>query len=326
MSARTYRHAGPGPTTGIALVAALLFAVPAAADYKEQYRKGLLALDAKNYAEAIRALRQATDENPLEGGDTIAISGSRNEPYVPLYYIGLAYYRMGDCGKAGVTWQLAKMGGEVLDYPALARAMKENLAACEGGKAGKGAEPTAEAPAEAAPAAAPGASPRIRNLLQGARADLAGKRYARAKQRAEEALDLGADQAEVDRLLADVVDAERAAVAVPAAPPGATAAPAAAAAEAERQAMEAFFGMDYERSRALLAPLAGQSLLTPRGYLYLACSYAAEAVLTGRDVDATMRRARDVFQRAQAGGGKFDADWKFISPRLRALVEGRAQP
>jgi hypothetical protein len=87
--------------------------------------------------------------------------------------------------------------------------------------------------------------------------------------------------------------------------------------------MEAFFALDYSRAQRLLEPLAGQSALTPRGYLYLACSYAAEAVLTGRDVDAQVRRARGTFQKAQSGGSKFDADWKYISPRLRGLLENR---
>jgi tetratricopeptide (TPR) repeat protein len=317
----------------VGLVCALASTV--AADYKESYRRGIQLIDARKYQEAIKALRQAADENPLEGGDLVEISGNRTEPYVPLYFIGLAYFRMGDCGRAGITWQLAKMGGEVLDHPSLAKAMREHVAACESGKAGQGmTTETAEAPAPAAPppSAAAANSPRVRNLLQGARADLAGKRFARARQRAEEALALGADQALVDAVLADVADAERGAAARPATPAAPGGAPAATpvatgagapAAEAERQAMEAFFALDYGRARQILEPLAGQAALTPRGYLYLACSYAAEAVLTGRDVDAQVRRAREIYKKAQPGPSTFDADWRYISPRLRGLLEPR---
>ena len=295
----------------------------AIADYQESYRRGILAIEAKKYQEAIRALRQAADENPLEGGDPVADCRVAHRARTCRSTTSAsAYFRMGDCGRAGITWQMAKMGGEVLDHPQLARAMKDATGACESGKAGgtKLAEagPTPAAPAApAVPSASAATSPRVKNLLEGARSDLTAKRFARARQRAEEALGLGADQAQVDALLADVHDAESAAAAAmpSATAPVAGAAPpaaptAAATGEAERQAMEAFFALDYSRAQRLLEPLAGQSALTPRGYLYLACSYAAEAVLTGRDVDAQVRRARGTYQKAQPGGSKFDADWK----------------
>jgi hypothetical protein len=260
------------------------------------------------------------------------MGGGRTEPYVPLYYIGLAYYRMGDCGRAGVTWQLAKMGGEVLDHPALARAMREYVDACAAGKSGdvKLAEPDTSAGATNAPSGAASAanSPRVRNLLQGARSDLAAKRFARARQRAEEALRLGADQAQVDALLADVEDAEKAASAASAAaPPAETrSSTAGGSSDTERIAMEAFYALDYARTRQLLEPLDVQRALSPRGYLYLACSYAAEAVTGGRDVDAAMQRARATYQKALPNAKAFDADWKYISPRLRSLVEGKSNP
>jgi tetratricopeptide (TPR) repeat protein len=310
-------------TGAVALSCVLAHALPASADYEETYRKGILALDGKKWQEAIRLLRQAVDENPLEGGDPIQISGSRSEPYVPLYFIGLAYYRMGDCGRAGITWQMAKMGGEVLDHPALAKAMREHVAACESGAAG--GEKSTEAPTPTASAAA-AVSPRVQNLLKGAREDLAGKRFARARQRAEDALTLGAAQAEVDALLADVADAETATAGAGRPAAGAEAATsmvAAPPAEAERQAMEAFFALDYGRARRLLEPLAGQAGLSARGHLYLACSIAADAVLSGRDVDAQLQRARAAYQKARTAGVPFDSDWKYISPRLRGLLEGR---
>ena len=73
----------------------------------------------------------------------------------------------------------------------------------------------------------------------------------------------------------------------------------------------------------MLAPLLEAGGLTPRGHLYLACSYAASALLRGREPQMRLQRARDIYRQVLAKHATFANDWRFISPKLREALEAR---
>jgi hypothetical protein len=291
----------------IALSAALLaIAVPAWADYRVSYRSAILAMDGQRWSEAVMYFREALEENAVEGDEEIVISGSRKEPYLPLYHIGLAYFRMGDCTRATGAWQLAKTSAEVLAYPRLARTMHASIASCDkrGGAGGgqPGAGPTPLTQQQRA---------QLTRVWRSAHEDLRAGRFKQARERAEEAREMGADPAAVEQFMREVA----AAAPTPPAP--------IQRAGSERQAMIAFFSGDYAAAEAVLAPLLEAGTLTPRGHLYLACSYAASALLGERDARSKLQRARDVYERVSTQDATFEADWQLISPRVREAIGAR---
>ncbi len=84
----------------VALVlAAALATAPAWADYRDSFRKGVEALDRRDWAAAASLMRQARQEHPEEG-ERIRIVGMRFEVYLPAYYLGLALFQSGDCAGA----------------------------------------------------------------------------------------------------------------------------------------------------------------------------------------------------------------------------------
>ena len=293
-------------TAAVFLAGTSWLAAPAWADYRVSYRSAILAIDGQRWSEAVMYLREALEENAVEGDEAVVISGSRKEPYLPLYYIGLAYFRMGDCARATGAWQLAKTSEEVFAYPRLARTMNASMAACDK----KSAAPDADAAAGPTPLTAQ-ARAQLTRIWRSAHDDLRAGRFKRARERVEEARAMGADPAAVDQFLREVAAAEPA--------PPATVHRSAS----ERQALIAFYAGDYASAERMLAPLLDEGTLTPRGHLYLACSYAASALLGGRDAAGRLQRARDVYQRVSSKSATFAADWPFISPRVRDALGAR---
>lgn len=294
------------PIAGVLFVVSIGLAAPALADYRVSYRSAILAIDGQRWSEAVMYLREALEENSVEGDEEVVISGSRKEPYLPLYYIGLAYFRMGDCARATGAWQLAKTSEEVFAYPRLARTMNAGMAACDK-KAGAGGGDTGGGPTPLTPQA----RAQLTRVWRSAHEDLRAGRFKRARERAEEARAMGADPAAVEKFLREVADAEPA-------PPATV-----QQAGLERQALIAFYSGDYVAAERVLAPLLDNGTLTPRGHLYLACSYAAGALIGGRDAQARLQRARDVYQRVASKSASFTADWPFISPRVREALGAR---
>jgi hypothetical protein len=85
----------------------------ASADYKESFRKGVQALDRKQYAEAAAAFREALQERSQEGGEEVKISGNFFSPYLPYYYLGVALHSLGDCGGAVNAWKESERQGYI---------------------------------------------------------------------------------------------------------------------------------------------------------------------------------------------------------------------
>jgi len=96
----------------LALLAAVGWVSVLRADYKESYRKGIEAVDRKEWEEVARWMRQAASEQAREG-EPVKIYGVRFEPYIPSYYLGLALFQNGDCEGALTQWQESVKQGAV---------------------------------------------------------------------------------------------------------------------------------------------------------------------------------------------------------------------
>ena len=120
------------------------------ADYKDSYRKGIEAINAKRWSDAERLMQAALAEQPREGG-RVNISGNWWEPYIPHYYLGVARSRSGDCAGAVSAWRTSELQGfikSLSEYTTLRRGVKE----CEPKLAGAGAPAGARGAAEPPPA------------------------------------------------------------------------------------------------------------------------------------------------------------------------------
>ena len=90
----------------VALACAAIFVLlvaAASADYRASYEKGIKAIDNKDWSGAIQALREAVAEKSAEG-ERVLIYGMRYKPYLPHYYLGLAYFNTGNCEAAVKAW------------------------------------------------------------------------------------------------------------------------------------------------------------------------------------------------------------------------------
>src|SRR5579863_953101 len=87
---------------GLAFAALLGVAATARAGFKEDYVAGLKALDQGRIAEAQKYLQHAFDAQP-NPVDKIDLDGN-SQPYLPLHFLGVAAYRLGDCTAAANYW------------------------------------------------------------------------------------------------------------------------------------------------------------------------------------------------------------------------------
>jgi hypothetical protein len=88
----------------LALGIALAFsATPASADWKNDYDRGLKAVEAGQWGEAQRLFANAAREEP-EPAERKPFQGVVRKFYVPHYYAGLAAYRQNDCRTALEYW------------------------------------------------------------------------------------------------------------------------------------------------------------------------------------------------------------------------------
>jgi hypothetical protein len=95
---------------GVAAAGVLLAAANAGADYRDAYRRGVVAAGQENWPETARLMRSALAERAREG-EPIALEGDRKEPYLPRYYLGLALFHSGDCLGARRHWESSRRHG-----------------------------------------------------------------------------------------------------------------------------------------------------------------------------------------------------------------------
>jgi hypothetical protein len=113
-----------------ALVAALLLAVSAAADYKDSYSRGLEAVKDGDWATVRQRMQEAIADNPA-AATRVRLYGQRWEPYVPQYYLGLAAFKSGDCAGALAQWRSAANTGVIGSVPGLKAEQDRNSASCD---------------------------------------------------------------------------------------------------------------------------------------------------------------------------------------------------
>jgi hypothetical protein len=102
----------------------LVLPIPAHADYKESYRKGMEAVDRKQWAEAAKRMQEALAENPKEG-ESIRLYGSRFETYLPYFYLGLALVNTGNCDGAVKAFATSEEQGAIGSTPKRAELVGE---------------------------------------------------------------------------------------------------------------------------------------------------------------------------------------------------------
>jgi tetratricopeptide (TPR) repeat protein len=100
------------PRRAAALLAGLLAAVPARADYKDSYRKGIEALDRKRWDDVVRHMKEAIAENPKEG-ERVKLYGLRFETYFPHFHLGAAYLNLGRCPEALRAFETSQSQGAI---------------------------------------------------------------------------------------------------------------------------------------------------------------------------------------------------------------------
>jgi hypothetical protein len=102
---------------------ALMLSLPAAADYKEAYKRGLELAERSNWPGVAQKMREAAAEQGQEG-EPVKLYGMRFETYLPHYYLGLALFQNGDCAGAVAAWRVSESQGAVKktgQYKALVR-------------------------------------------------------------------------------------------------------------------------------------------------------------------------------------------------------------
>ncbi len=89
------------------LAALLVFvAMPALADWKQDYARGLEAAKDGRWEDVQRYMQSALADN-AEPAKRVRLYGQRYETYAPQHYAGLAALRLGDCDKALAFWSQA---------------------------------------------------------------------------------------------------------------------------------------------------------------------------------------------------------------------------
>jgi tetratricopeptide (TPR) repeat protein len=134
-----------------ALIIVLLLALDASAAEKflENYNKGVEAVNARRYAEAIPLLSKAIAERPTEGTE-LKVSLTVVAAYTPHFWLGIAKFNVGDVDGALREWRISEEQGAIAKTPYysrlkdwVARAQTEKQLQAE--KAASGAKKNADA-------------------------------------------------------------------------------------------------------------------------------------------------------------------------------------
>lgn len=112
------------------LALVLLAPVPAHADYKDSYGRGLNAVKDGKWSEARALMQEAMADNATPAA-RVRLYGTRFEAYVPQYYLGLAAYKLGDCSTALAQWKDGASQAIVAGNGDLKAEQQKGQAACE---------------------------------------------------------------------------------------------------------------------------------------------------------------------------------------------------
>ena len=106
---RVPRSTFPSSIVGLFVLLALGAPACASGDSRSSYGKGLEAMDAERWHEAIEWLQKAISEEPNAGG-RVSVDGRRRH-YLPYYQLGLAFYHSGELREASEAWRQAALQG-----------------------------------------------------------------------------------------------------------------------------------------------------------------------------------------------------------------------
>ncbi|MEO8669939.1 MAG: hypothetical protein ABI411_01415 [Tahibacter sp.] len=113
-----------------ALLVGLLLAMPAGADYKDSYSRGLNAAKSGDWAEVRQRMQEAIADRS-DPAERVRLYGQRWDAYVPQYYLGLASFKLGDCASALAQWRSAPNMGVIGALPDLKAEQQRDQAKCE---------------------------------------------------------------------------------------------------------------------------------------------------------------------------------------------------
>jgi len=122
-------RAGRASRILLVLAGGLGAAANAYAGYEEDYANGLKALDQGRVAEAKQLLQRALSAQS-EPVDKINIGGNV-QPYLPLHFLGVAAYRLGDCAAAAEYWNGAANRRMIARLNLLRQQEQQALANCK---------------------------------------------------------------------------------------------------------------------------------------------------------------------------------------------------
>lgn len=144
--------------TRLALAVGLVLASGATrADWKNDYDRGLRAIEAGNWADAEAAFRSALREEAQPSARK-RFQGVVTKAYVPHYYAGLAAYRQGNCQRALEMWNNAASAAVVAGLADLEATQSRGMSDCRTRLAATAA-PNAPSVAGTTPPTPPVASP-----------------------------------------------------------------------------------------------------------------------------------------------------------------------
>ncbi|MBN8482115.1 MAG: hypothetical protein J0L88_11055 [Xanthomonadales bacterium] len=106
-----------------------LAALPALADWKDDYARGLEAVRDGRWGEAARLMDSAIAGN-AQPAPRLRLYGQRYEVYAPQHYAGLAALRQGDCAAALRFWNESANKGFVAANAALGEVEQRGRADC----------------------------------------------------------------------------------------------------------------------------------------------------------------------------------------------------
>ncbi len=112
-----------------AAFALTVFAMPAHADWKDDYSRGLVAASEGRWAEVSRLMDSAMAGN-AQPAARVRLYGQRYEVYAPQHYAGLAALRREDCAGALRYWEQAANTGFIAGQPTLAGVQQQGRNDC----------------------------------------------------------------------------------------------------------------------------------------------------------------------------------------------------
>jgi hypothetical protein len=104
---------------------------PKTGSYKDSFRRGIVALNRKQFPDAKKNFDDAIADLGVETGESINISGfGNNQPYLPKYFLGIALRNLGDCTGALRVWAESERDGAIMKTN-LSKSLAQERAKCQ---------------------------------------------------------------------------------------------------------------------------------------------------------------------------------------------------